>query len=85
MPLFFDAGLVLYGPAESRAKDSVGFAVAGGLHRGDNLELTLEWNYGLRLLPGFLLQPDVQYIVHPAGDSSIANALALGLNVVVNL
>jgi carbohydrate-selective porin OprB len=47
--------------------------------------MTFEWNYGMRLLPGLLLQPDVQYIVHPSGDSAISNALAAGLNAVVNL
>jgi porin len=85
VPLFFDAGLVLYGPAEWRPKDSVGFAVAGAAHRAGQFELTFEWNYGLRLLPGLLLQPDIQTIVRPGGNPSVSNALVLGLNVVVNL
>jgi porin len=48
-----------------------------------DFEMTIEGTYGLRLLPGFVLQPDIQYIIHPSGKSSIPNALALGVNVVV--
>jgi len=102
-PLFLDAGLVLYGPAPSRPKDFVGFAVAYGAYGGANapamgapnslsgsmnvpdFEMTLEWMYGLKLWPGLLLQPDVQYLIHPSGDRAIPNALATGLNVVVSL
>jgi porin len=85
VPVFFDAGLVLYGPASGRPKDSVGFAVAYGYYRTASFEMTLEWTYGLRLVSGLLLQPDVQYILHPRGEVAIPNALAIGLNVVVNL
>jgi porin len=46
--------------------------------------MTIEANYGLKLTAGCTLQPDLQYVIHPSGDSSIPNALALGLNVVVN-
>jgi carbohydrate-selective porin OprB len=83
--LFFAAGLVLYGPVEWRPKDFVGFAVAGAAHRAAQFELTFEWNYGLRLLPGLLVQPDVQYIVRPSGNPAVLSALAIGLNAVVNL
>jgi carbohydrate-selective porin OprB len=31
-----------------------------------------------------LLQPSVQYIINPAGNRAIPNALAIGMNVVVN-
>jgi porin len=50
-----------------------------------DFEMTLEATYGLELLPGLVLQPDLQYIIHPSGKSSIPNALAIGLNVVVLL
>jgi porin len=45
-------------------------------------EMTVELNYGWTVRPGLLLQPSLQYIVNPAGDKSIPNALALGINVV---
>jgi porin len=80
VPLFVDGGLVLYGPAASRPKDFVGFGVVYAT-RGD--EMALEWTYGLKPISGLVLQPDVQYLIHPGGSSAIANALAVGVNVVV--
>ncbi|WP_236657328.1 carbohydrate porin [Acidisarcina polymorpha] len=57
-------------------------------------EGTLEVTYGFALRPGVLLQPDLQYILHPIGvpsrlrapASNVAtpNATAIGVNVVVN-
>jgi porin len=88
VPIFLDSGLLLYGPMRQRAKDFVGVAVVYGSYSvdaGRDFEMTIEANYGLKLRPGFLLQPDLQYIVHPGGKSSIPNALAMGVNAVVNL
>jgi porin len=48
-----------------------------------DFEMTIEGTYGLKLLPGFVLQPDLQYIIHPSGESRIPNALAIGVNIVV--
>jgi porin len=99
VPYFFDTGLVMYGPFQRRPKDFAGFAVVYGSYSGDlrraemeaipptavqQFEMALEWNYGLAIRPGLLLQPDVQYLVHPSGNTSIGNALAIGLNIVVN-
>jgi porin len=50
-----------------------------------DFEMTIEATYGLKLRPGFILQPDLQYIIHPGGKSSLPNALAIGVSVVVNL
>jgi porin len=57
-------------------------------------EQTLELTYGFALRPGVLLQPSLQYIVHPRGIASIPNALpqgatvpnalALGVNTVIS-
>jgi carbohydrate-selective porin OprB len=47
--------------------------------------MTLELNYGWTIRPGLLLQPDLQYIVHPNGNYRLPNALAIGVNIVVNL
>jgi porin len=49
-----------------------------------NWEMTLELTYGCTVRPGLLLQPDVQYLVNPGGNEAIANALAVGINVVVS-
>jgi porin len=47
-------------------------------------EMTLEWTYGCTVRPGLLVQPDLQYLINPGGNNAIANALAIGLNVVCN-
>jgi porin len=92
VPVFVDAGLVFYGPSGARPKDFAGFAVVYASYTAKapatdvpDFEMTIEWTYGLKLRPGLVLQPDIQYIIHPSGDPSIPNALAIGLNAVVNL
>jgi porin len=47
-------------------------------------ETTLELTYGCALRPGLLLQPDLQYIIHPGGNRVLPNALAVGVNIVAN-
>ena len=100
VPYFFDTGLVMYAPFRSRAKDFTGFAVVHGAYSQDlrraemkqanpsvavqQSETALEWNYGLAIRPGLLLQPDVQYLIHPNGNTRIGNALAIGVNIVAN-
>jgi carbohydrate-selective porin OprB len=46
--------------------------------------MTLEWNYGCTVKPGLLVQPCLQYLVNPAGNKAVPNALAIGVNVVFN-
>jgi len=50
-----------------------------------SLEMTLESSYGCTVKPGLLVQPSLQYIVKPGGNSAIPNALALGVHVVLNI
>lgn len=57
-------------------------------------EATLEVNYGYALRPGVLFQPSLQYIIHPKGlasipnglaaNSGVPNALAVGINTIIN-
>jgi len=57
-------------------------------------EQTLEVNYGFAVRPGVVFQPTLEYILHPKGISSIPsrlspgsavpNALAVGVNTVIN-
>jgi porin len=47
-------------------------------------ELTLELTYGCTVKPGLLVQPSLQYIINPGGKQAVPNALAIGMNVVVN-
>lgn len=99
VPYFFDTGLVMYGPSSRRQRDFVGFAVVYGAYSRDlllaeeinpaprvqNFEMTLELNYGWTIRPGLLLQPDLQYVVHPNGNVRLHNAVAIGINLVLNL
>jgi carbohydrate-selective porin OprB len=41
--------------------------------------MLLEATYQIEVTPWFLLQPDLQFIVHPAARGDLQNALALGL------
>jgi porin len=47
-------------------------------------EMTLELSYGCTVRPGLLVQPGLQYLINPAGNKAIPNALAIGANVVCN-
>ena len=44
-------------------------------------ELAFELTYAAQITPALALQPDLQYIIHPGGDSSLGDALAFGLRI----
>ena len=44
-------------------------------------ELVFELTYAAQITPTLALQPDLQYIIHPGGDSSLGDALAIGLRI----
>ena len=100
VPYFFDTGLVLYGPSAKRNRDFVGLAVVYGSYSHDlrlaeelnqtpagaqNFEMAIDLNYGWTVRPGLLVQPDLQYVVHPNGNTRLRNAVAIGINIVLNL
>jgi porin len=47
-------------------------------------ETTWEWTYGATIRPGLVLQPDLQCIINPDGNRRIANALAMGVHLVLS-
>jgi carbohydrate-selective porin OprB len=49
-----------------------------------DFETTVEWTYGCAIRPGLVVQPSLQYLVHHKGTTAIPNALAIGVNVVIN-
>lgn len=49
-----------------------------------NFETTVEWTYGCTIRPGLVVQPSLQYLIHPKGTTAIPNALAIGVNLVIN-
>ncbi|MEM7025085.1 MAG: carbohydrate porin [Pseudomonadota bacterium] len=85
-------GLSYKGPLKQRPNDAVSLIGAYGKfssdlrsgerargesgHTGEGL---VEVNYRLQLAPWIFAQPDVQWIINPAGDSKTDDALVLGL------
>lgn len=88
---FVAAGITYQGAIPGRDADLVGFgfataflgdegaaaARAEGGHTASH-ETALEWTYRVQLTPWFCVQPDLQCVVHPSADRSIADALAIG-------
>jgi porin len=80
-------GVVKQAPFSSRPNDQVGFAVAraglgGPARAGTELpaaEATFELTYRYQVNDGFALQPDLQYVVHPASGPGLRDALVVGL------
>jgi len=62
-----------------QAETPVGLSIAM-----PDFESTVEWTYGCLIRPGLVLQPSLQYIIHPKGKTAIPNALAIGINLVIN-
>jgi porin len=88
---YVGGGLVKTGPF-GRANDQLGFAIAHAIigdpiRRRDGLpaaETNFEATYALQVRPWLILQPDVQYVVHPALQAGTRNALAVGLRITVD-
>lgn len=80
-------GLVREAPFKGRPDDELGLAVAraglGSPARRDarlpDAETAFELAYHYQLNSRFALQPDLQYIVHPASRAGLKNALLIGL------
>ena len=88
----FDTGLNLLGLIPGRDADVFGLGFAynhyssgfssAGLSAGDSArghESILEVTYRAQLTPSFTLQPDLQYVSHPAGRTDTENALVIGV------
>jgi len=80
-------GVVWTAPFHARPDDRLGLAVAraglGGPARSrDDLpsaESTFELTYHYQVNDNFVLQPDVQYVRHPASQAGLRDALVVGL------
>ncbi|WP_345840594.1 carbohydrate porin [Sphingomonas oligophenolica] len=88
---YLGAGLVRQGPLKDRPDDQIGIAIARaeigapamtalGL---PNAETSIEATYQLKLGNSVAVQPDVQYVIHPAGEAGVRTALAMGLRLVL--
>jgi len=97
MSSYFNAGLVYEGLFAARPRDRTGLAVSTGWYSdawNDGLkaagspekdyEAAIELNHGFVLGRGILIQPDIQYIIRPAGTGDIDNAFLVGARVSVD-
>lgn len=87
---YLGAGTVQTGTFSARPDDRLGLAVAHaiiGTPAVETLaiaraETSVEASYQLKLSDRVAIQPDVQYIIHPAGVADAPNSLGLGLRLV---
>ncbi|WP_293898872.1 carbohydrate porin [Phenylobacterium sp.] len=90
---YLGGGVVWTGLLTGRGQDQFGIAVAHAVIGAEarrrldlpRAETTWEVTYSYRLNDTIHLQPDVQYIVHPALAPHLPDALAVGLRVVADL
>ena len=93
----WQAGILVGRPIAARPESafSIGYA-DGALSSGYRMpvmadaplpahERMVELTYSDRLMKHVLLQPDVQYVFHPAGDSGLRNTLFFGLRLQIDL
>ena len=87
---YFGGGLVYRGLIPGRDFDETGFGFAiarnsshfkdGQRQEGKRVsdqEVALEWTHAIHLSQALMIQPDIQYIIHPNTDPTHNNALAL--------
>jgi len=88
LPYFASVGASYRGLLRSRPRDTAAFALYyGGFSRdlpGQTQEVTLEWTYAIAVAPWLTVQPDVQYVIRPSGQSGIPNALVVGVQIAVS-
>jgi porin len=88
---YLGAGVVRKGVIASRPEDRLGFAIArafiGNPARSalgiSRAETSFEGSYQVKVNETFALQPDAQYIDHPAGRAGARSAMVLGMRVVL--
>lgn len=90
---YWGAGLRYVGLIPGRDRDEAGVAVASAWNGADfvgysrrvastpveRTETVIEAAYRAEVLPGVILQPDLQYIINPSMDPELDNALQLGI------
>jgi porin len=85
------ARLVRKRPFARRPDDRVGIAISGAIISPTarqvfglrHAETTIEATYQVNISESVVLQPDLQYIVHPSSQAGLPNALAIGFRVVL--
>lgn len=88
---YIGLGIVQVGTFADRPDDRLGVAIAHAIIGSpavrtldiSSAETSMEVSYQVKLSDRFAIQPDVQYIVHPAGIAHAPNALGVGLRLVL--
>ena len=94
------AGMIWTAPLAARPKDELAIAVgrtnvnsraahaeqlADPAQERAHAEYAAEFSYGVHLLPGVMIRPNLQYIVHPGGYASNADEVVFGMKSAFNL
>lgn len=91
---YIGVGINYTGLIPGRDEDVIGLAIAHAMTSDDYIsanpgtegsETAIELSYQFMLLPWLSLQPDVQYIINPGMDSTLDNALVLGVRLQIAL
>ncbi len=62
-----------------RGYDSDVITYGGGVSPIRDYEINLEFTYQAQIVPGWTIQPDLQFVWHPNGQSTIPRAMVTGL------
>lgn len=95
---YWGAGLRYVGLIPGRDRDEAGVAVASAWNGGEfvrfskdvastpveRTETVIEAAYRAEILPGLILQPDLQYIINPSMNPKLDNALQVGLRLEIS-
>ncbi len=88
-PFFVSGGLVYKGLLPNRNYDKAAFGFAYGKISEDVLdkdyELMFEITYLIQMKRWLEIQPDIQWIVNPGGNSDTPNALVIGMQMVIDI
>ncbi|MFM8365407.1 MAG: carbohydrate porin [Verrucomicrobiota bacterium] len=76
---YLNSGVTYKGLLPTRDDDTCGVALGLANQRGDGAEMVLEATYQCALTPWCMVQPDIQYVINPGANSTLANALVLGM------
>lgn len=92
---YVGGGLVYTGPIPGRSSDQLGLGVASAIFgtqtRLANLpplaaaETAIELTYAAPVTGWLLVQPDIQYVIAPGGDTQIGDALVAGVRLSMSL
>jgi porin len=91
---YIGAGVNVSGLLPSRPEDILGFGIArantGQAYRRSRInagrtETVFELTWSARINKYFRMQPDIQYLIDPGADTTMDNALVLGLRVQLSL